>query len=1365
MGTHGNGARMDIKRRLESWMKSTEKENKLALRGSFIPEQELKGIMTLENIMNMLPGDVNLEKYNDRAFNRLAKTIKDTASKVYAVLILIDQSDRICDLMDQKPPIDDNYLFQSSNGTVRFCSSLENLRKTPILREFAEEFYKMQWALPQSLTAHGLPEFGKDFIFPFASPRKFLGGGSYGEVCEVTIPAEYLEMLQPGDSTVIAYKRVRRVGGGNRKWNTAKREALVLQARRDDNITPLLASFVAGYENATGPRTIDECLYLISPRAYMDMKAWLTEKPDYISRYFADENRFQRHICEDAMLGLISGLTHIHRELDGKVGYHGDIKPGNLLLFVGQGQPWTWRICDFGAANLKSADDTKTIDMITTPEWAPSELTSDKNKMRGETHGRPHDIFSMGCVFLCLGTILKRKWGHDGLPEFDNQRKSGRGEDEDIRAFSVCMDVVQGWIKNLQDEFHDPHQEIFELIKEMLLQRKKRVHAWEVEVDLFAYMDNNRNPGHVHERLIKAIKKFRGFSSRSENDPLTRAIDKGRSKEFLAIVRKAQQLERSPVSSTASDLTPPSIQTGLSMFPDSPDDQSLYDRETLFSQIEEKLNKNKRDVVALYGISGAGKTSVAIEFAMQLKSKANIKHALIVGAKSPADVQNSYSVIAAKIRESSGSRLSSKIEDVNDVKAWLENKENGSWVMVVDGLGADHPAKSIRHLLPTPKHNSDKMLITTGDKAQVHSFLSSSWAASICVEVQPPSAEDSLRIFSEYIGQPISQPTNGGQETEQQAADRLQTTKLLETLWLPNLIKRAAKYMNEHYITVRQMNGPLAENGSSDLFGDYLESVLKPLIKGPLSLSEILFGDECIEDHREVYLLFNMAFFGEGGVENALLERDYESDDERSRLFTLRKRLVDCVLIKPGHNSLGKEVWVINGNIQMALLRWIDKFGGKDALLRRYDRALSMVYRHYVFETKTREGRDLIASKGPHAIKLSLMSHFEAFVKFVHSMGESPPKLKIELNDTTVLLIMYFSHVLLDQDNHKTAMGVVEYAMNHYGKEEGKDIEQVQNRLRIRFRLRQHLVKIYMSYPEDEADLWTKAERVIESSKDEAGQITELEWGPTRKKRTVSQWELLLDQVRVEWKSNRCKDAREMLEDIIADNGGRLVEHSTRMNLPTQQHIARWVELREGEALGEFHRRLARLRKFFIEIELEDGMLRLAEGSEFAVAQNAREANQAWRDARKALSRAEKAAHQWFGQNEELISKIQVSKAVADTKIGDSIQGAIDVLNKRWRMLETKYGSCKRTWDMERKLNAALLKGHRAQAELGVKRLKELLLLYRNRFGERAMPTLECEKQLQVGLESLTEPSKPWSAVLLFAILSVVGFGFYLGIS
>jgi serine/threonine protein kinase len=136
---------------------------------------------------------------------------------------------------------------------------------------------------------------------------------------------------------------------------------------------------------------------------------------------------------------LASALHHIHSCSM----RHMDIKPANILVKAPtlQNKYHMVYIADFGISKSFLADDSSQTAGITsrTPKYCSPEV------FKGDSKGRPTDIFSMGCVFTEMLTIHAGK----DLDEFTSFLI--KGEDED-RPYHANLPRVQRWLDQLQGE-------------------------------------------------------------------------------------------------------------------------------------------------------------------------------------------------------------------------------------------------------------------------------------------------------------------------------------------------------------------------------------------------------------------------------------------------------------------------------------------------------------------------------------------------------------------------------------------------------------------------------------------------------------------------------------------------------------------------------------------------------------------------------------------------------------------------------------------------------------------------------------------------------------------------------------------------
>jgi hypothetical protein len=409
-------------------------------------------------------------------------------------------------------------------------------------------------------------------------------------------------------------------------------------------------------------------------------------------------------------------------------------------------------------------------------------------------------------------------------------------------------------------------------------------------------------------------------------------------------------------------------------------------------------------------------------------------------------------------------------------KSWLENQNDGAWFLLVDGLNSHQDAKELREVLPPPERFCGQMLITTQNRGIMASpDPSKRWAY---IEVNPLEIGDSLRVFNDHIDRDLIRQDARRAEYDSATQADPDTRKLLTTLWSPLLIKRAAFYMNEKRITVVQMNNLLDSVGLTQvkgLFPDYLQYILS-------SLSPTL--PDTASWPREINLLFSLAFFDTKGVDQNILEWAYE-DEEREQLMNISSNLQNRSLIERKDRD-GSTVYIIKGNIQTAVLEWVKSFegdyGGQNGILQRYNIPLSTMKRYYE-ECEKKSGQ----SFQPHKKKLELLPHFERFLAFAKETKRT--QLAQVLNEEAVLIIIYFSYVLLDIDRHNDALDVLQYAHKHFDVDHKKG-EVVDQRLvpkELEFRLRRQMVKARMSRPEDHSSSyhWKAAQELLEILKTE----------------------------------------------------------------------------------------------------------------------------------------------------------------------------------------------------------------------------------------------------------------------------------------
>tara|TARA_R110002003_G_scaffold52_25_gene4591 strand:- start:400 stop:984 length:585 start_codon:yes stop_codon:yes gene_type:complete len=133
-----------------------------------------------------------------------------------------------------------------------------------------------------------------------------------------------------------------------------------------------------------------------------------------------------KHLTKDWLFkqlkGLADAITTIHTRIPNLSIYHHDIKTRNILVMrnkEGKNTDYTFQITDWGCSNAQQhdpnqqhgspLDNTKAMPPNNPPEGRNSTATS-----------RPHDIWSLGCVFLEILIWYTKGW--DELEHFHQER-------------------------------------------------------------------------------------------------------------------------------------------------------------------------------------------------------------------------------------------------------------------------------------------------------------------------------------------------------------------------------------------------------------------------------------------------------------------------------------------------------------------------------------------------------------------------------------------------------------------------------------------------------------------------------------------------------------------------------------------------------------------------------------------------------------------------------------------------------------------------------------------------------------------------------------------------------------------------------
>ena len=251
---------------------------------------------------------------------------------------------------------------------------------------------------------------------------------------------------------------------------------------------------------------------------------------------------------------------------------------------------------------------------MTDAYWAPEEVHEARFETDSETHGRPHDVFSLGCVFLLLATLRIFRWTSDGIEEFQRLRESSiqSGSRNTINgkahAFHNTMNVVREWMDHLRQaaprDDRDKISLILDLIAEMLQVRGERLYSWEVVISLRAILDPEWLASATKEEIKTLVQPSRTLDSEIMHNPFKRADRKEWPSPVLDALKETKWYIQVPGSTEELKRRKRKVARYHSTLPPVPYDK-LFGFHKLNKVIAETF-ATKANSVALFGLGGMG---------------------------------------------------------------------------------------------------------------------------------------------------------------------------------------------------------------------------------------------------------------------------------------------------------------------------------------------------------------------------------------------------------------------------------------------------------------------------------------------------------------------------------------------------------------------------------------------------------------------------------------------------------------------------------------------------------------------------------------------------------------------------------------
>ncbi|KAI4609341.1 hypothetical protein J4E80_008590 [Alternaria sp. BMP 0032] len=1258
-----------LREALNDQMDETKKRNGLPHRGGYISDRFVKQLFTRERLLHQLQLHPPTQSLQDPT--ELADFIETRARKIFAILLLIDKTHLIIGLQNREPKLDDHSLFDIFNqeASSTHCR-LERLQHLPELGDVAEEIYKMQWVFPVVLSSAVHFEFDpKFFKFPFKDQPERIGSGGFGDVRRVIFEGSYLKGLDGHDENgVVAYKKIRLKSQRRADVDGVMKEMKFLRSRRHDNILPLMASFTAGIEMVTNPEDMTRCLYLVFPLAEMSMHEWFNQEPDCMKTY--DHNEFYQDVL-DAMRGLISGLAYIHRKINYEVGYHGDIKPRNILKFGSQ-RKLAWKICDFGASNLKPWDDTATRNVASTRYWAPKEFSEDTLEVWN--HGRSHDVWSLGCIFLLLTTMLVHGWSPSGLKAFERLRAEGRTE-EMSHAFCNSIKQITEWIATLRGRDKIVGR-LLDLIQEMLKPREGRIFSWEVDVDLFSIAISGKSREDVFRHLKDVIQEARDEDKELTHNPMTRARNANRSKKYRKTL-----LENgwSDGLTTEEEKRACAVERSVSTLPTLETEVLIADMEHIFQQITQQYQK--KNSLALVGLRGVGKSLAALHYAhgSSWRGSSATEDVFWVRANSLEDFHDSYTAIAASFK-TEDPQFSSREKLCNFVKSHLENSTK-KWLMVVDGF--DGPAtQDMRRFLPS---KNGKILYTTRNTHLVDKLVDKTQESPL-IEMQPPDPERAMALFRTYVDKALIEE------------DSTYAESLLQEFNWPEMIRRISRDMNDRKMTCRQMCKRLEKERyttTERLLPNLAEQLLIPTLGASLR-----YEDQWSDEISVLVLL--CLFDNTRGLDSKLIRVEY-SELKPGILDTWLKKLVDCCFVRIQSTGRPHPVYLVEMTVNLAVRTWMATNDTPQIKLKRYSTLLSMLFSSYTSSKKAelnkRKSKASRAHKSFASFKEALMPHFNRFVEFAK---ENPEPISFSLYDSAVQAVSQFSDVLIHEDRFEDAIKVLEFTKRHFKLEDCSKLEEEDNKRKgdgkgkgeneqadeksrrrrrgLYFQLAESLTMAYLSRPKDGQSLryLGKAKALVEDlERKVASSDDTVIW----EGRSLRAWKLGHQMVRVLWKSGEFDKAWTAFKEV------------SRISVKLEDNEA--VLQQSGD--DDYHSDdKQEMRKLAIRMKREESLLNFAHGDKLESNGRNRMAMKRWKAAYGACLDLRKALRQWFPTDDTLMDENDDDEAKILVRLGstENLNDAAAFLERVLEALskEGEHANVQRTCDFECRLNEIRLK-------------------------------------------------------------------------
>lgn len=287
---------------------------------------------------------------------------------------------------------------------------------------------------------------------------KSLGEGAYGHVHSVTLTGSDNRLLTKG-SNIFALKRIRKPApneGGAMRATTLRafqKELDVLSRCTGDNVHRHFIKFCASFtdENDFG--------FIVTPVATLTLQQVLS---NYINTNDISDHDNVRAILHSAFGCLLDAVCYLHEVLNIR---HRDLKPKNILIHMNKVV-----ICDMGSAyDYEPADRKESTDERRPPgtyRYKAPEVLRSAGSDEPSKHNNKTDIFSLGCIFLEMRTVLNEETLQKMAKAITNDENSKFDDRLDRKdwAYANELEGVITWLIGIDSQGGSPTK----LVKDMV---------------------------------------------------------------------------------------------------------------------------------------------------------------------------------------------------------------------------------------------------------------------------------------------------------------------------------------------------------------------------------------------------------------------------------------------------------------------------------------------------------------------------------------------------------------------------------------------------------------------------------------------------------------------------------------------------------------------------------------------------------------------------------------------------------------------------------------------------------------------------------------------------------------------------------